>query len=370
MDKKMKILYFAPIYFDDMKQRPQQIAELIAQNHEIYYIEPTISLMRQILKGGLKSAGKKVKVDEGLHIIRLNGFCTIHKSLEIYDFLGINSISEVLQLRKLVKHCDLIWVGYSGWYTVVRHFVNKTIIFDKMDEEELLVSSKSLKLTLKRNMKNMIKISDFIIVTCQKFYKDILSLGKPVELIPNAVSKGFSQNIKKSVVSYAPINNINRIGYIGTIGEWFDYNVIETILEINLTCEIILVGKNFLPKLDNPRLKYIGVKKNEDLPDIIQTFDLCLYNFKSMPLLDTINPVKIYEYLSMNIPVLAIKSMETIVLKDYLLLYEDKDDIISVLNGVITRPFANEDARMKFINNNSWDVRVKQISKIIDKLEE
>ena len=38
----MKILYFAPIYYSDMKQRPQQIAEFLSKDHQIYYIEPTI----------------------------------------------------------------------------------------------------------------------------------------------------------------------------------------------------------------------------------------------------------------------------------------------------------------------------------------
>lgn len=365
----MKILYFAPIYFNDMKQRPQQIAELLAHDHTVYYVEPTISLMRQIIKGGMRCTGKREEITKQLQVIRLNGCCTIHKSMEIYDVLGVNNISEVLQLRNLVKDCDIIWVGYSGWYTVVRHFFDKTIIFDKMDEEELLVSSKSLKYTLKRNMRKMIGISDYMVVTCQKFYQEIKALGKRVELIPNGVSEGFSKGVKVSHISYAPITGIKRIGYIGTISEWFDYDVIKKIMDINLTCEIVLVGRNHLPELDNPRIKYIGIKRNEELPDLIKTFDLCLYNFKAIPLLDTINPVKIYEYLSMNIPVLAVKSIETIALKDYLILYENVDDVAIALNGNIKRPFADEQTRLEFINNNSWAIRVKQINRILDTLE-
>ena len=89
----MEILYFAPIYYDDMKQRPQQIARLLAQNHNVYYIEPTISLMRQIIKGGKKCTGRRRMISETLQVVRLNGICTLHKSLEIYDLLGINNIT-------------------------------------------------------------------------------------------------------------------------------------------------------------------------------------------------------------------------------------------------------------------------------------
>ena len=41
----MKILYFAPLAFGDLKQRPQEIAAALAEKHEVWYIEPTISLI-------------------------------------------------------------------------------------------------------------------------------------------------------------------------------------------------------------------------------------------------------------------------------------------------------------------------------------
>ncbi len=56
----MRILYFAPLYYDDMKQRPQQIAECLSARHEVFYVEPTISLIRWLLweEGLFGEAGK------------------------------------------------------------------------------------------------------------------------------------------------------------------------------------------------------------------------------------------------------------------------------------------------------------------------
>lgn len=365
----MKILYFAPIYFDDMKQRPQQIAELLAYQHTVYYIEPTVSLMRQVLKGGRTCLGKKDKVSDKLKIIRLNGVATLHKSLEKYDYIGLNNISEVLQIKRFVAECDVIWVGYSGWYTVVRHFKNKKMIFDKMDEEDMLVSSKMLQCVLKKSKEELAAKSDYVIVTCQKFYEEMKKYGKKTVLVPNAVSKDFAAYAKTSSITYKAILKIKRVGYVGTISEWFDFEILDTILKLDSEVEIILVGRNHLPEYKHPRVKYAGIKKNEELPEIIMTFDICLYNFKKIPLLDTINPVKIYEYLAMNVPVLAVKSLETEALQDYLMLYEKKEDIKMILNGAVKRPFMIEEQRLQFIQNNSWNSRLEQINKILESME-
>ena len=48
----MNILYFAPIPFDEIKQRPQCLAEELSKYHTVYYIEPTTSLIRCLFKGG------------------------------------------------------------------------------------------------------------------------------------------------------------------------------------------------------------------------------------------------------------------------------------------------------------------------------
>ena len=46
----MNILYFAPIPFEEIKQRPQCLAEELSKDNAVYYVEPTVSLMRCLIK--------------------------------------------------------------------------------------------------------------------------------------------------------------------------------------------------------------------------------------------------------------------------------------------------------------------------------
>lgn len=69
----MKIVYLAPIPYDGLRQRPQFLAEGLAREHEVIYVEPTVSMLKSLLKGGLNYRGFSQKVNAGLTICRLNG---------------------------------------------------------------------------------------------------------------------------------------------------------------------------------------------------------------------------------------------------------------------------------------------------------
>lgn len=361
----MNILYFAPIYYDDMKQRPQQIAECLAKKHTVYYIEPTVSFLRWLLKRGRTFRGRSKRLSKNLYVIRLNGLLTLHKSLEMFDVFGINSRSELCQLSSMIQDIDIVWSGYLGWYTLVRHMRDKMIVFDKMDEEDLLASSFFLKTTLRRNKDRMIALADIVFVSSIQFYEELKSSKDQLYRIPNAVSHQFAA----VPVSYDRISKIKTFGYVGTMGEWFDLSVIEKILEMDPEYEVVLVGRNYLKEIKNPRVHYVGVKKNRELPALIQSFDVCLYNFKQTSLLDTVNPVKIYEYLSLNKPTLAVKSKETIPLQDYLMIYGEVDEIGKFDWGKVKRPFSNPADLKKFLNNNSWMARAEQMEQILSDIQ-
>lgn len=369
----MKILYFSPVYYDDIKQRPQQIAECLAKKHEVFYVEPTVSLIRWLLKGGRSFAGEKKSYGR-LKVIRLNGSFTLHKSIEILDVFGMNNWTELLQLRSLIAYCDVVFSGYSGWYTLIRHIKHKPIVYDKMDEEDMLVSSILLKTTLKRNKRKLCHMADAVIVTSQQIYDAAAAVSEHVYLVPNAVSDRFLTASEEKRIVYSALNleTIRVFGYIGTMDSWFDVSVIEKLLTLDSKYEIVLVGKNYLKEIENltgnPRVQYLGIKENKELAQIIQAFDVCLYNFKQTSLLDTINPVKIYEYLSMNKPVLAVKSRETVKLQDYVCLYETLDDIEMIVRKKLKRPFSDSKQLRRFRKENSWMARTAAINEILSEV--
>lgn len=362
----MKIAYFAPIFFDYLKQRPQHIAELLSKDNTIYYIEPTISVMRYLLKNDKNYKSKKVKINSNLTVLRASGLFTIFRSLEILDFFNLNTISEYLQLGKIINECDLIWCGDPLWYRVIKRFNNKKIVFDKMDDNENLTDNKLLKKLVRKNENEIINKANVVIVSCQKFFDDLKNKRSNVFLIRNGVPNDFN---KFKLTDDFQFNNKNKVfGYIGMVSKWFDFHVIEVILNNNESNSIVIVGDNLMPIINHPRVKYVSRVSKDELKNYINKFDVCLYNFKINSLLDTINPVKIYEYLSLNKPVIAVSSKETKSLAQYLMLYKSEDELIAHLNSDLSKPFGNDKELELFVYENSWEKRVKDIKDIIRNL--
>ncbi len=152
------------------------------------------------------------------------------------------------------------------------------------------------------------------------------------------------------------------------MSEWFDEAVIWKLLALDSRYEIYLAGRNDRRPICHPRVHYLGILENGQLPALLETFDVCLYNFKPSPLLDTVNPVKIYEYLALNKPVLAVKSKETLRFKKYLALYEDVEEIEAIVKQGFWRPFADAKSHRQFLMHNSWEARTAQIEQAFTRL--
>jgi len=355
----MKIVYFAPIPYDYLKQRPQHIADALAVKHDVVYVEPTISMIHSVIKKDRPFKARTIQLPSKVRVIRLNGMFSFPRCLEYYDFLNLNTISESVQLKQAMKNCDCIWLGSPIWLKVIKRFSEKKIVYDKMDDNGRLTSNKLLRKLINRNEKILIERADAVIVTCQKFYEECSFKNKKTYLIRNGVPFDFMGKLK---------NNQKRehkvFGYVGAISHWFDFEVFPIILQ-NEKNEIVLVGDNQLPEYKHPRVHYYGRVAKECIPEIISDFDVCLYNFKINDLLDTINPVKIYEYLAMNKPVLAVKSRETIALEDKLILYSSQEELKVKLESEMRAPFDNDMEVKKFLEENSWENRVEAINHIL-----
>lgn len=359
----MKIAYFAPIYFNDLKQRPQHIAELLSLDHEVYYIEPTISLMRYVLKGGVSYKGIRKQITPNLKVVRANGFLTGHISLQAVDILHLNVLSELIQLHGILEECDVIWIGYPGWYDLIRRYIGKKrLIYDKMDDHVSMAYNELLRKLMLRVEPKLIEASDEITVTCDVFYHQLEKYQNKVHLVRNAVPKElchFQCQQKK-------VQNEGRVyGYFGTVGDWFDEGAIKTILAENENNRIIIVGKTLTEKMSDSRIEYVEQVPKEELCQYVQKFDVCIYPFKKNEFLDTINPVKLYEYLAFNKPVIAVESKETIPLAKWCNLYQNYDELRQLCSLELPLPFYEQREYDNFLAANCWEERLKHINNIL-----
>ncbi|WP_156894483.1 hypothetical protein [Clostridium formicaceticum] len=288
------------------------------------------------------------------------------------DILGLNTLYQERQIKQLSQECDIIWLGSPVYYALFRNTKDKVIVYDKMDDYAYLTRNPLLRRLIRKNEKQLIDRASLIFTTCHVFFEQLKEKNNSVFLIKNGVdSFNFKTNIsnrKNSITSHIEeLKNQGKtvFGYIGTIDHWFDFNAIEQIIRHNDKFDVVLIGKNNMPKLDQSNIYYFDPVKKEELACIVNRFDFCLYPFKKDDFLDTINPVKLYEYLSQNKKVIAVSSNETREFENHIKLYSDYRELNNILSDLenIPNPFADNLQAGIFTSENSWSVKAEKISR-------
>jgi len=91
-----------------------------------------------------------------------------------------------------------------------------------------------------------------------------------------------------------------KIGYCGTIAQWCDWELLTKLVEARPGVEVHLVGP-----LDagaslqvHSQIVWHGPVEHGDLPEIMGAFDCLIMPFKVTPLIESVDPVKLYEYVN------------------------------------------------------------------------
>lgn len=359
----MKIVYFAPIEYEHLKQRPQYIAEGLSKNHEVWYIEPTISMIGA-LKYKKPYKKRSYDVSPTLHVVRLDGRLTLPLRYLGMDKLNIATLFEKWQLKRIVSDADIWWMGYESWGRFISKEMPK-LVYDKMDDNVLMKSNRHIKQNFRKWEQHILEQASLVFVTARKFYKDLSQVHSNVHLLPNAADSKMSQ-----VFEQVDKKGKNVFGYVGMIDSWFDFEAVRKIALSNPDCTIKLVGPCNAKEEMPENVEYIGRVPKEEVNKWIASFDVCLYPFVKDEFLDTINPVKIYEYLYMNKPVIAVSSMETRGFVPYVHCYEGDEELVKLANQELKAPFSDIHKLNEFASSNSWEQRIIYIETQVQRGEE
>lgn len=225
----------------------------------------------------------------------------------------------------------------------------------------------------------LVKISDLIIVSSDDLYKEIIKyddnyqsktiiLNNGVDMQTFDLSK-YNQNTKHSNAKK------KRIGYIGTISEWLDLDLIKNFALKYNNVEFYLYGpidKSVEISLYNTleNVLFEGVKPYSSLPSILSEIDIAIMPFKVTDLIKSVNPVKIYEYLAMGKHILAVYYPEMEKFGDLIETYDNAIDFEETLLRMLTVEHNVNDInrKVKFARMNSWDERISILDLHIKKL--
>lgn len=366
MKKSLEIAYLMHVDWNWAKQRPHFLFEGLSQkyNVDLYYIKKNFVATK-------KNTNKMQELYLGnifpIYKIPLSGkSCPLALIERLINSKLITSLPD--------KEYDIIWVTSP----IILHFIpsswlrDKRVIYDCMDDYLAFPKNKSQILMHQSYEEELIRLSELIFTSSQTLreriesrYSSILK-NKAIEVVNNAISKTWLDGQSQTAIEKS--SGLFKLIYVGTIGEWLDFDNLLYLLESVSQIEIHLIGPIDTRIVKHPRLHYIGSVSHEKLPHLMNNANAFIMPFKSTELVQAVDPVKIYEYMSYPKPIIANSYQETKKFKDYINLYSNRDELVSLINNLIDNNIVDESilSRAEFLKDNTWDTRV---SYIISKIE-
>ena len=322
---------------------------------KILVIDRPITLPEMLAKG------RPWKVSSGKIANRERAACLTQVSSKTYvfDMLKFDLIKPLLLQRKWwqyvfeqsssvqaikaaarkvgLKH-PILWLSSPLAYGVISKLDEELVVFDAIDNWLEHPQAVGIRKNVAAAYQVISKKAD-LIFTNSKALRDFLSQDNHrTFFVANGVDKDFFNSAQKATP--ADLAKIPKpiAGYAGKIQQRLDVELIKH-LAVNLPrVSFVFIGQMIyspqfrqISKLAN--VYYLGDKHYRQLPNYLAGFDVCLIPHIVSRHTESMNPLKIYEYLAAGKPVVSTEIAGVDSFADEIAVASNKEEFLKAVNG-------------------------------------
>ncbi|MBV5328981.1 MAG: hypothetical protein JZU65_15355 [Chlorobium sp.] len=310
----MRLVYLAPVPWVSFAQRSHKFVEWFhaRRDKEIIWVDPYPTRLPELvdfrrIKFARESSTKIV--GNGV----TPGWLTILRpsSLPIEPLPGSGALNRLLWNNVLLaiqsfvekERCHLV-IGKPSKLSLQVLALNPTIpsLYDAMDDFSAFYRGLSRIAMGRRERQVAARVTQILVsstVLAERFaaYHSKLALALnacAIETLPPP--KATTKSLGKPV-----------LGYVGTIGHWFDWPLVFNIAEANPSMRIRLIGPIYaMPPGSLPHnIELLPACDHLTAMRFMQEFSVGLIPFKLTDLTASVDPIKYYEYKALGLPVLS-----------------------------------------------------------------
>lgn len=170
------------------------------------------------------------------------------------------------------------------------------------------------------------------------------------------------QNIKKPIVIY-----------VGAIKYWFDFELVRQVAKELKHLSFVLIGQDSIAQKELSGIENIhllGAKPFSDIPSYLYFSDIGIIPFnvgKYPKLINSVNPLKMYEYLACGLPVVATEWEELRTMNVPINLAKNKDEFIRSILDLLNK--SSEEMKIQnieYARQNDWENRIEYLEEILE----
>lgn len=295
----MDIICYSDIPWHFLRHRHQQILSRLPNDWNILFVEP-LSIW-SLLKNPKNVFPKKIS--HNISIVSL----PIAPILERSEKLSrINDSLIIYWSRYLItklgfEHLTLLF--YEPRFSCVIGKLNEALVWYEVVDDRL--SFENVQKRIKVDINNLISRSNVITTSSDFLFQKLSKLRKNnLYYVGNGVDSNHFAKALTDTATPQDIMSIKKpiLGYIGTVAEWFDIELVKKVLRLFPNISVVIIGhmydsqKNDIRNLTSyPNFHFLGEKDYDLLPNYLREFTACIIPFKTYELTMGVNPIKWYE---------------------------------------------------------------------------
>jgi glycosyltransferase involved in cell wall biosynthesis len=200
------------------------------------------------------------------------------------------------------------------------------------------------------------------------------------ELVPNGVDTELFRKIENGLREELGMENDFVLGYVGVLREWIDLEPVYQAVKSMDNVKLIIVGEEGMSKENKECVKKYGIEDNviftgtipyNKVPEHISAMDACLIPFKQNAISQYALPLKLFEYMSCEKPVISTRIEGVVDNVGERVLYADSMEeytfqIKNLINNQDLREDLGRNGRTFVIGRYDWENIAERLDDILN----
>jgi glycosyltransferase involved in cell wall biosynthesis len=259
----------------------------------------------------------------------------------------------------------LPYLGMPGETLAVYYCTDEWSKFSYLDGEKMAEKERAL-----------CERADVVFTTARPLLERRLPLNPETHLSLHGVDHAhFARSLEPSTAVAPELAGAKGpvLGFFGLIHDWIDLGLIEAVARARPDWTVALIGKSSvdmsaLAKL--PNVKLLGRRPYEDLPSFCRGLSVGLIPFAINELTRNVNPIKLREYLSAGLPVVATALPEVQAYDRWVRIARSPEEFIAACDEAIRTDTPElRQARSRAMSAETWEAKIEAIGGIVAEVQ-
>ncbi len=286
-------------------------------------------------------------------------------------------LARVMERHRIGERRTIFWVCPNNFEfpSLADRFKPDLVISDVIDDQRTWPCKPEYKEKLHGNYREILARSDLTIANCRSVFESMQEFTGNIHLIPNACELLWEQ--AKNWEKPAQLTRIQGpvVGYVGNL----DITRIDLDLLVALAAErpdwnLVLIGSMHrsdkikeLKKFKN--VYFLGVQVYDQAVRFIRHFDVAMIPHLDNDLTRNMNPLKLYVYFSLHVPVVTTPIANTEDFQEFIEVGRNPEEFIERISYCLeNNPLSDNAGRVRnLLEKNAWNERVTRLLTLIDR---